>query len=80
MTELKPCPFCGGKARFVISSHENSDTTRWHKVMCEEWECGASLGTALSGWSPDYNEQVEELKQRWNRRTNNEQQKQEHNA
>jgi len=72
MTELKPCPFCGGKARYVISSHENRDTTKWHKIMCENvFECGAEMGTAISAWQANYKEDVERLKEQWNRRINN---------
>lgn len=67
--ELKPCPFCGGKAKLVISSFQNSDTTQWHKIMCENaFDCGAEIGTAISGWSAYYEKEVEQLKARWNRR------------
>ena len=69
MYELKPCPFCGGKAEFVILDHVNSDTTQWHKIMCENvFGCGAELGSAISGWQADYEEDVQRLKDRWNRR------------
>lgn len=64
----KPCPFCGGEAKFYVSSHENSDTTQWHKIKCQNHDCGAEIGDALSGWSPDYDKQVEELKAKWNKR------------
>ena len=64
----KPCPFCGGEAKLYINSHENSDTTHWHKIKCQNFECGAELGDALSKWSPDYDSQVEKLKERWNKR------------
>lgn len=67
------CPFCGGKAKLVILSHENGDTTQWHKIMCENvFECGANLGTAISKWQNNYNECVEQLIKRWNRRISNE--------
>lgn len=73
MTKLKPCPFCGGEAVLRIDPHENSDTSKWHKICCtDRFGCGAEMGTSLSGWSPDYDKQVEEFKQRWNRRVNNE--------
>ena len=69
MAELKPCPFCGGKAKFCINPHENSDTTQWHKIYCENvFECGAALGTALSPWDAHYEEEIDELYERWNRR------------
>ena len=71
MAELKKCPFCGGRAKFVILDYVNQDTTQWHKVMCENvFECGAELGEALSGYSRYYEDQVRELKNRWNRRAN----------
>ena len=69
MAELKPCPFCGKPAEFVVLNHENSDTTHWHKVMCTDpFRCGAELGAAISFYQPDYKEEVESLKARWNRR------------
>lgn len=69
MVELKPCPFCGSKARLVVLEYENSDTTRWHKIMCEDvFGCGAEIGTAISAWQADYKEAVQGLKDRWNRR------------
>ena len=72
MAELMPCPFCGSEAKFVISDHVNSDTTRWHKIMCKDaFGCGAELGDALSGYSPDYEDQVQKLKDKWNRRAVN---------
>lgn len=72
MEELKPCPFCGKKAELVISKHENSDTTQWHKIMCEDtFGCGAEMGDAISGWQHDYNDAVNRLIDRWNRRTCN---------
>lgn len=69
MSELKPCPFCGGKAKHVISSRMNGDTSKWHKIMCENsFQCGAELGTAISGYQPDYEDCIKNLKERWNKR------------
>lgn len=65
LTQLKPCPFCGSNAEFHVNPHKNSDTTQWHKIYCtDRFGCGAEIGTALSDWSPDYDKQVEEFKQR----------------
>lgn len=72
MSELKPCPFCGGKAKLIISDEENADTTQWHRIMCEDvFGCGASMSTTISGWSLNYEERVIEFIDRWNRRANN---------
>ena len=60
MTDLKPCPFCGGEAR--LYSRENptafyeNDTE--FSVSCKEWRnCRASVGwfdneqDAVKAWS-----------------------------
>lgn len=70
--ELKPCPFCGKKAKFFIDDFENKDTTKLHKIVCEDrFNCGAEMVDFFSNWQPDYIEEVEKFKQRWNRRINN---------
>lgn len=39
MTELKPCPFCGGEARMHASHHGD---THYYQVECgNEYDCGA---------------------------------------
>lgn len=71
MDKLKPCPFCGNEAEFVILDHVNGDTTQWHKVKCKDtFGCGAELGDAISFWSATYDKQVDDLISRWNRRPN----------
>lgn len=69
MVELKPCPFCGGRARYAVSMHMNGDTTKTHKVMCEDvFRCGAEMIDIISPYQRDYDDAVEALKQRWNNR------------
>lgn len=69
MEELKPCPFCGKKAELLISKHENSDTTKWHKIMCvDPFGCGAEMWDSISEWQYDYKDAVQRLIDRWNRR------------
>ena len=71
--ELKTCPFCGGEAELYISLYENGDTTQNHYVRCKDtFGCGASIWDAISGWQQDYDEAVQRLVDRWNRRVDNE--------
>lgn len=61
MTELKPCPFCGGKPEYTDDYYSNG--TNYHNVFCTE--CGA--GSAyISGFNTkNARNQVIEA---WNRR------------
>ena len=57
MTELKPCPFCGGEATFGGSEHVKPyDKPYWY-VVC--FNCGASVYG---------NEDKEKAVEAWNRR------------
>lgn len=70
--KLKPCPFCGKQAKFIIDDFENRDTTKPHRIICENrFNCGATMIDFFSNWQPDYVEEVEKFKQRWNRRIDN---------
>ena len=62
MIELKPCPFCGGKAR-VCNFHYSllRDEPKDFCVIC--YDCSAS--------SYHYANKPEEAIEAWNRRTNN---------
>ena len=55
--ELKPCPFCGGKAEIII---EYGTVT----VGCTNKECDITMGKAVFT--------DEEAIQHWNRRANDE--------
>lgn len=63
--ELKPCPFCNGKAKLTkiktkrLSSEEMVDA---YCVICTANECGCLTQYCLS---------PEEAEKMWNRRTNN---------
>lgn len=68
MTELKPCPFCGGEATIVMNDHPRlrrpSKNGICH-IAC--WGCGTEMG-----YDVDYGGQydsVEEATEAWNRRT-----------
>jgi len=58
MTELKPCPFCGGEAVYIGTG--NNYPKEYWRVMCKK--CFAS---------GIYNETKGRARQRWNRRVNN---------
>lgn len=67
--KLNACPFCGGEAWLYIDPHENSDTTNIHKIKCKDtFCCGAEMWDSLSAYSPDYEDEVKALAERWNKR------------
>ena len=39
MDELKPCPFCGGKARFVDNGEPNGSKYYFADVICTNQVC-----------------------------------------
>ena len=58
--ELKPCPFCGGKAEVLTDENEE------YYVSCTE--CTALLGYCTDTWG-DYSTEDEAI-EAWNRRAN----------
>lgn len=56
MAELKPCPFCGSKAKTVMSRDG-----KWHGVKCGNYGC---IGNDIS---PEY-ELPSRAIEAWNRR------------
>ena len=60
MVELKPCPFCGGKARLFVSNGV--------RVLCPK--CGATTRILVDGERVETNA-VENVIKSWNRRKNN---------
>ena len=63
MTELKPCPFCGKKVS-VILYWEGRINGYQYQVVCDVYENGC-------GASGRYCDTVEEAKEVWNRRAEN---------
>ena len=63
MSDLKPCPFCGGEAEHSVG--KTGDGRPWHYVECIE--CGASGPT---GAYADHNIDVVRFRaSQWNTRT-----------
>lgn len=56
--ELKPCPFCGGKA--IMVKHKNEIVDNLYSVCCGVCYCATPWGTE------------KQAAHDWNRRTNNE--------
>ena len=64
--ELKPCPFCGGKAVIVVNYSERLPT---HRVKCVV--CNAQMGThhvCYDGRGTRFFQNDEEAINAWNRR------------
>ena len=54
MTELKPCPFCGGFASVINVEFNDGDV--WYRPECSECKCGwqenyESIGEAVNVWN-----------------------------
>ena len=60
MTQLKPCPFCGGKAEMLIN--EYNDSKKEYLVACTECD----------GMVERWRETEEEAVEQWNRRISDE--------
>lgn len=68
-TELKPCPFCGGKAGLTSFFHEERQHYPFYgEVIC--LKCQASVGS--TGFSKTAEEAERKAMEAWNRRVNDE--------
>jgi hypothetical protein len=65
MSELKPCPFCGGKAKIKASV-----TTLGAKARCDK--CNVEMRKNYKGNKRIENILMELIAEDWNRRVNNE--------
>ena len=65
--ELKPCPFCGGKASINYERISGEHKGFWAQVICNSCH-GRSGGT----WAGSYNAAERIETKAWNRRTNDE--------
>ena len=52
MDELKPCPFCGGKAKKCSNNYHG---VRMHSVICTSCKCGTTdfgyINHAIETWN-----------------------------
>lgn len=65
--ELKPCPFCGGKAEINYERFPGEDKGFWAQIICNNCH-GRSGGT----WAGSYNAAERAEIKAWNRRANDE--------
>lgn len=65
MTDILPCPFCGGNK---IEPHQEFERAKWGRMMCAE--CGAMGPDVRTGYAgPE--EWRDEATAEWNRRVGN---------
>ncbi len=78
LPKLKPCPFCGGEARFRAELHDG-DNSIWMWIKCTGSKCGAELecndiSYADEEWAvlEQLFAEVGALAERWNTRVDDE--------
>lgn len=64
MAELKPCPFCGGKAELMKDRHEGIKQSVIYRVVCQNSHCFINPETPSS-------HRKEYCITAWNRRADN---------
>lgn len=78
--KLKPCPFCGGKAEYLITENYNRGTTQGWKFGIHCTKCMVSLPTrdftvtvdlCGSGELLSLKDEREKAADMWNRRADN---------
>ncbi len=65
LIELKPCPFCGGKAKVYYAPTNAKDSIPCYRVCCEQ--CHTMIGTTAAG-KTDFFRTVFDAIVAWNRR------------
>lgn len=66
MSELKPCPFCGGKAR-IDTEYDMDGFGNFHKVECSD--CGASSKPHFATQGNECPQYYQEVRDDWQNRT-----------
>ena len=66
--ELKPCPFCGGEAKFIEERNSNWNNESRFTARCTNPDCGARIVKMINQYDPEWSELVEGFFTRWNRR------------
>ena len=69
--ELKPCPFCGGRAKITMGITPVSIQANSHTVLVQCTECYAEMHKIIIPYTDDYTSferKAKELAEKWNRR------------
>ncbi len=74
MSDLKPCPFCGGPAKGPRKIGGSDERSGYNYVMCIECAtCGVTISRSSladkKGWCIDKGRAKEFVTETWNRRT-----------
>lgn len=51
MTELKPCPFCGGEAEYGANSVQGYEYVRCASCKARTWSCYETKEQAAQAWN-----------------------------
>ena len=65
MSELKPCPFCGGKPR-IDTEYDMDGFGNFHKVECSK--CGASSKAHFATQGNECPQYYQEVRDGWQQR------------
>ena len=68
INKLERCPFCGSKAILKWDEIESRDTTKGYHIICSNEECLAEISARISLWAPQWENELMELMNKWNRR------------
>ncbi len=64
--ELKPCPFCGEKAKLYITQKDGGYET---SIICKTWSKDRECGAVIERWALKQEWAIESVIAAWNTRT-----------
>lgn len=72
--ELKPCPFCGGRAKIIMVITPVYIQANSHTVLVQCTECHAEMHKIIIPYTDytSFEREAKELVEKWNRRAKNE--------
>lgn len=67
MSELKPCPFCGGEAEVIVAEPGPNEHLLFPHFGIACKQCRTMIGTVVHGMT-DFYDTVDEAREAWNAR------------